>query len=222
MPWIALANRYYPWVSAVTIFLCVLPGALLTWAWQNDQLGINPLQATLQWSGQIAIWLLTLSLLITPLRRWSASLFRLLRRPYGRRMMDWNWLIRLRRTVGVSSYLYGAAHAGIWLHLDVAWNWEWLWLDITEKRFLMAGAFTLLVMTPLALTSPNFMRRRMGQHWRKLHRLSYVAAVTALLHYWGAVKAGINTPYIVTVALAGLLLYRVVRARGSSSIFPDN
>ena len=48
-----------------------------------------------------------------------------------------------------------------------------------------------------------------GWAWQGLHRLIYVAAGLAVIHYWWLVKTGVRTPWKVTAVLAVLLLWRV-------------
>jgi DMSO/TMAO reductase YedYZ heme-binding membrane subunit len=76
------------------------------------------------------------------------------------------------------------------------------------------GANPLLLLIPLALTSPHRMVRRLGRNWRRLHRLTYAVAVLGLLHFWWMMKPGLWTPWPETAALSVLLGYRVALLGG--------
>ena len=55
-------------------------------------------------------------------------------------------------------------------------------------------------------------RRLSGRRWQLLHRLTYVAATAAVLHYWWLVKADIRRPE--TYALVVGLLFSSERGGG--------
>ena len=101
-------------------------------------------------------------------------------------------------------------------HLGVVWNlWLMVWPgvvdDLLKRRFIQVGIFAWLLLFALALTSPNFMLRKLGgKNWQRLHRLVYVAAIAAVIHYWWLVKAHVRTPMKDTIALTILLLARIV------------
>src|SRR5262245_15123504 len=86
--------------------------------------------------------------------------------------------------------------------------------DIYKRPFITIGFTTLMLMLPLALTSTAGMIRRLGgKRWQALHRLIYVAGVTAVIHYWWLVKADITSPQRYALVVGGLLAFRFVRAR---------
>jgi methionine sulfoxide reductase heme-binding subunit len=64
------------------------------------------------------------------------------------------------------------------------------------------------MLLPLAVTSTKGMIRRLGRRWQTLHRLSYVAGVTGVVHFWWLVKADIFEPQMVALALSVLLGFR--------------
>jgi sulfoxide reductase heme-binding subunit YedZ len=69
----------------------------------------------------------------------------------------------------------------------------------------------LLLMIPLAVTSTNGMIKRLGAaKWKRLHKLVYIVAIAAAIHFWknGKVVGLDQKVFAATVAL--LLGYRVV------------
>jgi sulfoxide reductase heme-binding subunit YedZ len=65
------------------------------------------------------------------------------------------------------------------------------------------------MLVPLALTSTTWSIRKLGgKNWNRLHRLTYLAAIAGVVHYWWGVKSGVKTPMTITVVLAVLLLAR--------------
>ena len=68
---------------------------------------------------------------------------------------------------------------------------------------------TYLMLLALALTSNRFAVRKLGRKWQTLHRLAYVAAVAAVIHFWWLVKQDIAEPRRWALALVGLLGLRI-------------
>jgi len=175
----------------------------------TDQLGVNPLQALEQQTGKWTLILLIVTLTITPLRRSLSYLSKLLHSRYGKRLSDWNWVIRLRRMLGLYVFFYACLHLGVFLHFDISWDWTLLNQEVQEKPYLLAGSVCFLLLIPLTLTTPIAVMRRMGRHWRRLHRSIYIVAALAIVHFLWAAKSGDTRPWIFAGVVAFLLLYRL-------------
>jgi sulfoxide reductase heme-binding subunit YedZ len=174
--------------------LCLVPLAWLAWRWHNHDLSANPRESVARYTGDWTMYMLLMSLAITPLRR----------------IPGLNALIGYRRMLGLFTFFYGVIHFLHYVVLDLQFDWFILQDDLTSRRFFIAGAIALLLMVPLAITSTNGWIRRLGKNWVRLHRLVYVSAIAAAIHYIWQWK-GISIPvlYIPGVLLI-LLLARVV------------
>ncbi len=78
--------------------------------------------------------------------------------------------------------------------------------DVPQVFFGFA-AFVLL--TAMAVTSTNGMRRRLGKRWQNIHNGVYVVGLLVVWHYWWQVKKDITEPLIYAAILALLLGYRI-------------
>jgi methionine sulfoxide reductase heme-binding subunit len=73
-------------------------------------------------------------------------------------------------------------------------------------------------MVPLAITSTKGWIRRLGKRWQMLHRLIYISAVCAAVHYLWKVKVMIGSPVYYGVAIGLLIAWRLVwQVRSSNS-----
>lgn len=207
-------KQHYALIRVLINTLCSLPAINLAYSYYYDSLGINPLQVLQQTTGSWALVFLCISLCITPLRRLSTRLAQLMHSRYGKRLSDWNWIIKTRRLFGLASFFYALLHFAIYLHFDLGYDWAWALEDMQQKQYLVIGLISFIIITVLAITSPNFMIRILGKKWRRLHRLVYLLAILALVHQWMAVKEGINTPWFYSSVIALLLVYRVMAALG--------
>jgi len=183
------------WLKTVVFLACLAPALWLAWKWYQDDLGINRIENVARYTGRWTLHLLLASLAITPLRR----------------IPGLRSLIRVRRMVGLFTFFYGVGHGLHYFAVDAQWDLLVITEDLTYRRFFIAGAIALLLMAPLAATSFNRSIRWMGgKRWQLLHRLVYLSAISAIIHYVWQAK-GINlTPLYYAGVLAVLLAARVV------------
>ena len=159
----------------------------------TDQLGADPLKTLEKALGLWALRLLIATLTVTPLRQ----------------VVGVN-LLRFRRALGLLAFYYAALHLTTYLLLDQGLEWPAILADIVKRPYITAGmvAFTLLI--PLAVTSTKGWIRRLGRRWQLLHRLVYVSAIAACLHFLWKVKVAIGEPVYYAAILAVLLGFRVL------------
>ncbi|WP_316151729.1 protein-methionine-sulfoxide reductase heme-binding subunit MsrQ [Cupriavidus sp. BIC8F] len=156
--------------------LALLPFVRLLYLGATEQFGANPLEFVTRSTGTWTLVMLCLTLTITPLRR----------------LTGWNWLIKLRRMLGLFAFFYGLQHFLLWIGVDRGFDFAYMIKDVYKRPFITVGFTAFMLMIPLALTSTNGMVRWLGgKRWQALHKLVYAIAVLAILHYWWH-KAGKN------------------------------
>ena len=216
-----MPNRAIPYVKVLVHLLCLIPFALLLKAYWSGQLLLlaDPVNYITHRTGDWALWILLISLAVTPLRRLHPKLGN---------------LIRLRRMLGLYAFFYATLHLGTYVFLfsgydlPAAWaglthgrpvaiwnQWRVVWptvvRDLEKRRFIQVGLLAWLILLALAVTSPTMMLRKMGgKNWQRLHRLVYVAAAAGCIHYWWLVKSGVRAPLPDTLILTALLLARIL------------
>ncbi len=185
-------------LKVVTWTLCLMPAAMLTHEAVTNSLGPDPTSYLSLTTGSDALLLLLLSLTISPLRALSPRL---------------NWLIKFRRLLGLFAFFYATVHLAVYVALYMNFDWSIFKTDITKRRFIIAGFAAWSLLLPLAATSTTWAIRKMGgKNWNRLHKLVYVAAVCAIIHYWWQVKPGVLSPLRQTIELTILLLARPLLA----------
>jgi sulfoxide reductase heme-binding subunit YedZ len=191
------------WVKAVAFALCLVPLAALAWRGLHRGLGANPIEYITHSIGWWTLTFLLITLSVTPLRRLSG----------------WNWLLRLRRMLGLFAFFYACLHFTTYIWLDQFFDLDSIGKDIVKRPFITVGFAAFVLLVPLAATSTNAMVKRLGAaRWQLLHRLVYVIAAFGVLHFWWLVKKDITEPLTFGVVLMALLGARLVwRARRSGS-----
>jgi len=175
---------------------------LLVWDTLREQLGTDPVAQLEHRTGDWALRLLLATLAITPVRRLSGSA----------------WLVRYRRMLGLFAFFYACVHLTTYLVIDLGGYWSQLLTEIAKRPYMTVGFSAWLLLVPLALTSTRRMMHRLGRRWQQLHRLVYVSALLAVLHFLWLVKADHREPLIYLGILALLMLarsdaFRSMRAR---------
>lgn len=185
----------------------LLPVAMLVYGAFTGGLGANPIDYVTDTTGTTALTLLVVTLCVTPLRR----------------LTGWNPLVRVRRMLGLFAFFYACLHLSTWVVLDWFFDIESMAQDIIQRPYITMGMLTFLLLLPLAVTSTSGMIRRLGRRWQQLHRLVYVAAATAVIHFWWIVKADFREPRLWALALTALLAFRAwwaIRSRRASAAHP--
>ncbi|MCA3218455.1 MAG: sulfoxide reductase heme-binding subunit YedZ [Burkholderiales bacterium] len=186
----------------VLLAVALLPlGRLVVLIATND-LGANPVEFVIRSLGTWTLVLLCVTLAVSPLRQ----------------LTGWTWLVRLRRMFGLICFAYATLHMLAFVGLDQAFDFSAVWTEVVKRPYVTAGMAAFLLLVPLAVTSTNGMVRRLGgRAWQRLHRLVYLIALLAILHYWWH-KAGKNdfSEVMAYAAVIGVLLgFRVWRWLGT-------
>lgn len=172
----------------------LVPLALLGWDWRRGQLGANPLDFVTRTTGTLTLVFLVLTLAVTPLRKWTGA----------------NWLVRLRRMLGLYAFFYGSLHLLCYVWFDKWFDLGAIVQDVTRRRFILVGVLAFTSMVPLAVTSTDKMIKRLGgKRWQKLHRLIYLSAAAGVFHYYLLVKSDVRKPLAFGAIVALLLGYRL-------------
>ncbi len=204
-----LKNNFYL-VWRILWAASLIPMIMLLWRYFNNSLGINPLQTLEQTSGNTALLFLIITLSITPARFCLTRLCKKINCRDGKRLADWNWLMRSRRMIGMYCFFYASIHVVIYFSLDLAFEWEWLISDLTEKPYIIAGMFSMGLLIPLAITSTNHMMRKLGKNWRRIHKLIYIISISSIIHYWWLSKVGVYDAWLYSLLVIILLGYRLL------------
>lgn len=167
--------------------------AMTFYAAINDRLGADPVESLLHFTGIGSLHLLLMSLTISPLVR------------YGRIPA----LIRVRRLLGVYSFVYALAHFLTYLLFELQLDWSLIISEIIKRPYITVGFTALLLLAILSATSPLYVQRKLGgKRWQKLHKLVYVAVLLVLLHFSWSQKTWLQDASVYWLVGLFLLSFR--------------
>jgi len=181
---------------------CLTPLAFLIYDGFTDNLTANPIEKITNTTGIWTLRLIVATIAITPLR-WLTGI---------------NQLVNYRRLVGLFAFFYGSIHFTIYVVTTFFiggfsnFDASGLWADLVKRPYITAGFTAFVLMIPLAITSTaGWIRRMGGKKWNLLHRLIYITALAACLHYFWKVKLDTTFPVYYAIGVAVLLGFRAWR-----------
>ena len=206
LPWKDYSGHLSPLKLAVFIAL-FLPAAWVAFAFAEDWLGARPVNEAIRQIGLWTIRFLFTALAITPLRA----------------ILDWPRLILVRRMVGVAAFAYALTHLTLYTAQE-AFDLAKVASEILLRIYLTIGFTALLGLAALAATSTDGMVRRLGfRRWQTLHRLVYLIALLAVIHFSLQSKLDVWEPTIMAGIYGWLMGYRAlarfIAVRGRLPLF---
>ena len=190
----AVPHGPLPWLKPAVFVGSLVPAVAVVGEGFLGRLGANPIAEALHRLGLMALVFLVAALACTPLK----LVFR------------WTWPIRLRRMLGLFGFFYALLHVTTYTGIDQALDARAILADITKRKFIFVGFAAFLMLIPLAATSTAASVRRLGfVRWKRLHRLSYAAAILGVIHFIWRVKKDLREPVVYGIVLAALLLLRL-------------
>ena len=191
-------------IKSIAFMLALVPFFALVYLVATDQL-VEPLQYITRNTGSWTLYFLCITLAVTPLRRLSG----------------WNWLLKLRRMMGLYAFFYALLHFTTFLWFDHFFDVQEMLKDVVKRPFITVGFTAFVLLVPLAVTSTNGMVRRLGgKRWQLLHKLVYVIAPLGILHFWWmrAGKHDFNKPILFGLIVLVLLGMRAWWARAGKPV----
>jgi sulfoxide reductase heme-binding subunit YedZ len=197
LPWNDKSGRFSP-LKASVLVLVSLPMLWLIYRALFLGLGARPITEAIHTVGDWTVYLLLITLAVTP----------------ARRLFDLPKLILVRRILGISALTYIVAHFLLYI-LDSKLDLVFVTKEIVLRFYLTIGFLALLGLIALGITSTDGMIRRLGgPRWNRLHRLIYFIAPLAILHFYIQSKADVSQPVIMSGFFFWLMGYRIMARFG--------
>jgi sulfoxide reductase heme-binding subunit YedZ len=176
------------------IAVCLIPLLWLLIDIAFDNLGANPVQALHIRLGDWSLRFLCLTLAVTPIQI----------------ITKWRGLSDYRQILGLYAFFYGTLHVLAYLLIDHGLIWQMISIDIIESPYIWIGLLAYIIVLLLALTSSKWAKKLMGKNWKKLHRLIYIAAIAAVMHYFWQLKGNLAEPFFYSIIAFFLLGFRIL------------
>jgi sulfoxide reductase heme-binding subunit YedZ len=189
------SGRWSPEKIIAFVGVCI-PALWLAWrAWSGDLSAARPINDAIHSTGNYAVWLVVISLFVTPARR-------LFMAPK---------LINMRRTLGVAAFCYAMLHLALYF-VQEKYDLAKIASEIVFRIYLTIGFVALIGLIALAATSTDGMIKRLGgARWARLHKLVYPIAILGIIHFMMQTKVDITEGVMAAGFLFWLLGYRLIQ-----------
>jgi sulfoxide reductase heme-binding subunit YedZ len=197
MAW--LINRQKVWLLKIVIhFSALIPLVMVYYQAIYGQDFADPVKAVIHFTGIGSFNLLLITLLISPLAAYFKQ----------------GYLLQVRRVLGLYSYFYALAHLINFIAFDLQFNFALLLNEIIKRPYITLGMVAFLLLTLLAITSLDFLKRKLGRRWQKLHNSVYAVVIVVGIHFYWSVKSEIITPsiYLLMAIFLLALRYKKIKA----------
>jgi sulfoxide reductase heme-binding subunit YedZ len=154
----------------------ILPAVVLLFSFFTGDLTANPIQALEQRTGIIALNFLLLSLACTPVSI----------------ITGYKKIVARKKALGNYAFLYASIHFLIFIGLDYGFDLQLILTDVGTKIFILFGLTALLLLLPLAVTSLNYWKKKLGPRWKTLHKLVYIISPIVTIHFLLSLKGDIT------------------------------
>lgn len=189
------------WLQPAILVGSLAPFAAIALRAATGRLGANPIATALNQLGLLALVFLSASLACTPLKI----------------VLGKGWPIRLRKTLGLLAFYAALLHFAVYAFVDRGALGD-VFRDVAKRPFIAVGFGAFVLLVPLALTSTKASLASLGfARWKRIHRLVYVSAVLAVVHFTMRVKADITEPLLWGALVAVLFAIRAVAFARKSS-----
>lgn len=178
-------------VKSVIWLLALIPVIRLFWLGFTNNLGANPVEFIEHSTGTWALVFLLVSLSMTPIRLLTGQA----------------WQIQVRRLLGLWMFFYACLHIITYVWLDFNFLFDEMVKDVLKHPRILVGFAAFLLTIPLAITSNNYMMKKLKSKWKTLHKTVYVIAILAVVHFLLLVKKDLTEPFYYTAVL--LLLFGI-------------
>ena len=183
------------WLKPAVFLLALVPLALMLVQILQNNLGPDPAQELAKVTGEWTIRFLLLVLALTPLRHLTGIT------QFGRH----------RRMLGLFTLFYATIHLLVWMSFLLSFRWLAIGEELTERPYITIGFVAYVILLALGVTSPKAMVRRLGNNWKKLHQLVYIAGILAVVHLLWILRTDVWEAVVYGSVLAMLLGFRFIR-----------
>ena len=189
-----LSTKMMSRIKPVIFVFLLLPSLFWTYQFVVGGLGVNPIEKLMHNLGEFALRLIIATLLLS-----SLAQFKYLRS-----------LQMIRRMIGLFAFYYVLLHLTTYVVLDHYFNWKFLLKDVLKRPFITLGFISFLLFIPLVLTSTKAMVRKLTYKvWKNIHKLIYVIAPLATMHFFLLTKADKKEPMIYLLIIFILFAWRI-------------
>jgi sulfoxide reductase heme-binding subunit YedZ len=177
--------------------LSLYPLTEMAWYAVRGKFGDYPSWEIIGTTGEASLVFLLLTLAVTPLRR----------------IFGWNYLLKLRRLLGLFAFFYATLHFFVYIWREDNFMLHEFFLDTVRLPYITVGFAAWVILVPMAFSANDTVMRKLGKNWKRLHSMIYAVTFLSVLHYLLVRTWRPTDVFWYAAILALLLAYRFYYAR---------
>lgn len=158
----------------------------------TDNLGADPVESVIHFTGIGAFNLLLITLIVSPLAK----------------KLKQGYLLQTRRLLGLYAFFYALLHLINFLAFDVQFDGALFISEVIKRPYITIGMVAFSLLFALAITSLPFLKRKMAKNWQKLHNSSYLLILLVAIHFYWSVKSELISPLFYILLTSVILMFR--------------
>lgn len=181
------------WRRVWIFLLSLTPGIWLGWRLYTDNLGPEPAKTLVISTGIWAVNFLVFTLAVTP----------------AKKIAHLSIVSPHRRMLGLFCWFYASLHFACYLLFILGADFQSIAQELTQRPFIVASIPAWLLLSLLAITSPQYMLRLCGKRWKYIHRSIYLIALLVVAHIAWQIRASYQNALVYGFLLISLLALRI-------------
>lgn len=167
-----------------------------------DELGADPVEAVIHFTGIGSLNLLLITLCVSPLAKFLKQ----------------GYLVQTRRLLGLYAFTYALLHLLNFLAFEVQFDGMLFISEVIKRPYITVGMVAFILLTSLAITSLHRLKRKMGKSWQRLHNYNYLLVLLVTVHFYWSVKSELLSPLFyfllafILLAIRHKKLKRLIRS----------
>jgi len=157
-----------------------------------DQLGADPVEAVIHFTGIGALNLLLITLCVSPLAK----------------RLKKGYLLQTRRLLGLYAFTYALLHVVNFLAFEIQFDVALFFSEVIERPYITIGMLAFLLLSTLAITSFDGIKKKMKKKWQTLHNSIYFLIILVVIHFYWSVKSALILPIIYCLLCLIVLILR--------------
>ncbi|WNC71369.1 protein-methionine-sulfoxide reductase heme-binding subunit MsrQ [Thalassotalea psychrophila] len=179
-------------LKTIIHFAAFIPAVVMYYLAIVDQLGSDPVEEIIHFTGISALNILLITLLVSPVAKYFKQ----------------GWLINVRRLLGLYAFFYACLHMLNFLFFELQFDFSLFIGEVIDRPYITIGMLAYAIILLLAVTSWSKIRKKMGKKWQALHNYNYLLVSLVCIHFYWSVKSEIIEPSIYFIMLFILLYQR--------------
>ena len=173
--------------------IAILPAILFVIDFFNKPFIAEPAEKIMHFTGELALQLLIITVLIGVVKYYFNIKF----------MLAW------RKIIGLWAFFYATLHLLAFLIFEVAFDLQNLLRSLLTLEYIYFGILAFIILLLMAITSNRTAVLKLKKNWKLLHNFIYLALLAIIIHIALQIKSGFIDVAIYALIVLVLIIMKL-------------